>query len=260
MGILNITPDSFYDGGKYKTESSVLLQVERMLTEGATFIDLGAYSSRPGADDINEKEELLRIAPILEKLIQKFPDILISVDTFRSTVAKECIAIGACMVNDISAGELDPNMFETMAELQVPYIVMHMPGNPKTMQKHTKYNDLVKEIIHYLANKVAALRKLGLNDIIIDPGFGFGKTMDQNYELLHKLELFHFMELPLMVGMSRKSMFYKMLDSSPEKALNATTVGHTVAVQKGCSLIRTHDVREAVETIRIVSKLKQFDL
>ncbi len=254
MGILNLTPDSFYDGGKYKSERSILLQVEKMLDEGATFIDIGAYSSRPGAKDLSENEELNRITQTLELLIKNFPDILISIDTFRSNVAKICIETGACMINDISGGNLDKNMFETIAKLQVPYVLMHMPGTPQTMQKLTAYKDIVKDIIYYFSKKINQLSVLGINDIILDVGFGFGKTLDQNYELLQNLKLFESFDLPLLTGISRKSMIYKLLNITADEALNATSVTNTIALLNGSNILRVHDVKEAVETIKIVSK------
>lgn len=253
MGILNLTPDSFYDGGRYQSKKEVLLQVEKMLSEGATFVDIGAYSSRPGAEYISENEELSRLLPILKDIINFFPDILVSVDTFRSKVAKESIATGASMINDISAGRMDEKMFRTIAKLQVPYIIMHMRGDSQTMQQLTNYDDLIKEIILYFSKKVYELRQLGVNDIILDPGFGFSKSIDQNYQLLDQLDMFKFMDLPIVTGLSRKSMLYKFLDISPEEALNATTVAHTIALQNGINIIRAHDVKEAMEAVKIVS-------
>jgi len=256
MGILNLTPDSFYDGGKFKTENDIIKQVELMLFEGATFIDIGAYSSRPSAKHISQEEELARLIPVLKTIISHFPDILISVDTFRSEVAKQSIKAGACMINDISAGSMDDNMFETIAQLQVPYVIMHMVGTPQNMQHNTLYKDLVQDIIFYFSEKIFELRKLGVNDIILDLGFGFSKTLDQNYELLSKLELFNFLELPILTGLSRKSMLFKLLDIKPEEALNATSVANTIALQKGSHIIRVHDVKEAMQTITIVEKSK----
>lgn len=254
MGILNITPDSFYDGGQFKSDKEILKQVELMLEEGATFIDVGAYSSRPNAQHISLDEELARLMPVLTMILDRFPEALLSVDTFRSTVAKESIAAGACMINDISAGSMDKNMFATIADLQVPYIIMHMIGTPQNMQNNTSYKDLVQEIIYYFSEKIFELRKLGVNDLIIDPGFGFSKTLDQNYDLLSKLECLDFLDLPMLTGMSRKSMLYNLLHIKPEEALNATSVVNAIALQKGSSIIRVHDVKEAVETINIVAK------
>jgi dihydropteroate synthase len=256
MGILNLTPDSFYDGGKYKTENDILKQVELMLFEGATFIDIGAYSSRPSAKHISQEEELTRLIPVLNTIFGHFPEILISVDTFRSEVAEQSVNAGACMINDISAGSMDNKMFEIIAKLQVPYVIMHMVGTPQNMQQNTIYKNLVHDIIFYFSEKVFELRRLGVNDIILDLGFGFSKTMDQNYELLSKLELFNFLDLPILTGLSRKSMLFKLLDIKPEEALNATSVANTIALQKGSSIIRAHDVKEAMETIIIVEKSK----
>lgn len=256
MGILNCTPDSFYDGGKYKSESEILHQVEKMLDEGATFIDIGAYSSRPGADFVSKEEELNRLLPIIELLLKKFPEILISIDTFRSNVAQKTIENGASLINDISAGMLDEKMLETVAQLQVPYIMMHMKGTPKTMQSFTNYEDIVKEMMYYFSERISKARSFGLNDIIIDPGFGFAKTLQQNYEVLQKMEYFNSLELPILVGVSRKSMIYKLLENSPQEALNGTSVLNAVALQKGANILRVHDVKEAVECISIVEKLK----
>ena len=255
MGILNLTPDSFYDGGKYKSASDIVKQVEKMLNEGATFIDIGAYSSRPKAKHISQDEELSRLLPVLELVIKEFPNALISIDTFRSHVADKAIAAGACMVNDISGGALDEDMFATIAKLQVPYILMHMVGTPQTMQQNIQYENLIKDMIFYFSQKVFALRKLGVNDLILDPGFGFSKTLDQNYELLQKLELFSGMNLPVLVGLSRKSMLYKLLDLDANRALNATTSVNTIALMKGASILRVHDVQEAMETVRIFEKI-----
>ena len=256
MGILNITPDSFFDGGKYKNDAAILKHVEYMLNEGATFIDIGAYSSRPNADHISETEELNRLLPIVTLVLKTFPETLISIDTFRSHVAKEAIETGAALINDISAGKLDQAMLQTVANLHVPYIMMHMQGNPQTMQQHTNYNNLTKDILHYFSERIAAAKALGIVDIIIDPGFGFAKTLEQNYELLNKLELFKMIEKPLLVGLSRKSMIYKTLNTTANHALNGTSVLNTIALQKGASILRVHDVKEAVETIKLIESLK----
>ena len=256
MGILNVTPDSFYDGGRFRNKSSILKQVDTMLDEGATFIDVGAYSSRPGAEHVSEDEEFARILPIIEFLIKNFPDILLSVDTFRSNIAKACVDAGACMINDISAGLQDKNMLMTIAELRVPYIMMHMRGTPQTMQKHTTYDDLIKEIIYYFSKRIAEARSLGIVDLIIDPGFGFAKTLEQNYELLNKFELLKIIELPLLAGVSRKSMIYKTLETTADKALNGTTALNTIALMKGASILRVHDVKEAVECVTLFKQLK----
>jgi len=258
MGILNLTPDSFFDGGKYQIEEEILKQVEIMLSEGATFIDLGGYSSRPGAKNVSAEDERLRVLPALELILKNFENILVSIDTFRSDIALECIETGACMVNDISAGSMDEKMFETVARLQVPYIIMHMKGTPQDMQTHTTYQNLVKDIIYYFSEKVFELRALGLNDIIIDPGYGFSKTLDQNYEILGCSELLKNLELPILTGISRKSMLYKVLECGPEDALNATTAVHSIALMKGTNILRVHDVKEASETIRIMEQIKPW--
>ena len=256
MGILNVTPDSFYDGGIHKDDASVLNHVELMLKQGATFIDMGAYSSRPNADFVPEDQELKRILPLLETVLKNFPEALISIDTFRSEVAKQCIDTGAALINDISAGKLDENMMQTVANLQVPYIMMHMKGTPQTMQQHTDYSNLTKDILFYFSERIAAARTLGIVDIIIDPGFGFAKTLEQNFELLSQLELFKMIKKPLLIGVSRKSMIYKTLETSAKEALNGTTVLNTIALQKGASILRVHDVKEAMETIKLVESLK----
>jgi dihydropteroate synthase len=255
MGILNLTPNSFYDGGKYLNEDSILKQVEKMVHEGADFIDLGAYSSKPSAEEVSEDEELKRLIPVLEKVLGNFPSLKISVDTFRAKVAKEGVQTGACIINDIAAGSLDPNMLATIAELQVPYIMMHMKGSPKTMQSMAQYENIMIDLNFYFSEKVALARSLGINDLIIDPGFGFAKTTEQNFEVLNHLELLQFHELPLLVGLSRKSMIYKTLNTTAEFALNGTTVLNTIALQKGANILRVHDVKEAVETIKILTQL-----
>ena len=256
MGILNLTPDSFYDGGSYKNEGEIINQVSQMLDEGATFIDVGAYSSRPDADHVSETEELARILPVVELLVDTFPDLILSIDTFRSTIAKACVEAGASIINDISAGQLDPLMMETVGQLKVPYIMMHMRGTPQTMQQYTDYNDLLKEILFYFSERIALARTHGIIDIIIDPGFGFSKTREQNFELLNALELLNITELPLLVGVSRKSMIYKTLENSPQEALNGTTVINTISLQKGASILRVHDVKEAMECVTLVNALK----
>lgn len=255
MGILNITPDSFFDGGRYKNESTILRQVEKMLLEGATFIDVGAYSSRPGATHISEAEELLRIVPVIELLVREFPNIIISVDTFRSAVAEQTIDAGAAMINDISGGNMDNNMFCTIGKLRVPYVMMHMLGTPQNMQKNPIYEDVTQEVISFFAEKIYRLHQLQVNDVLIDVGFGFGKTIEHNYELLKNLDLFKSIDCPLLVGVSRKSMLYKPLKINAEEALNATTSAHTIALLKGANILRVHDVKEATEAIKIVKKL-----
>jgi dihydropteroate synthase len=255
MGILNITPDSFFDGGKYKNETEILSQVEKMLTEGATFIDVGAYSSRPGAKHISKEEELARIIPIIELLVNHFPKIIISVDTFRSTVAEKSVAAGAVIINDISGGKMDANMFETVSKLQVPYIIMHMLGTPQNMQQNPQYEDVTKEVISFFATQIFKLHQLKLNDVIIDVGFGFGKTIAHNYELLKNLDLFKSLDAPILAGISRKSMLYKPLEITPQTALNATTSANTIALLNGANMLRVHDVKEAMEAIKIVEQL-----
>lgn len=256
MGILNITPNSFFDGGKYSDENSILNQVEKMLLDGATFIDVGAYSSKANAEFVSEDEETSRLIPVIELILKNFPETLISVDTFRANVAREAIENGACIVNDISAGSLDENMMQTVAKLQVPYIMMHMKGNPQTMQSLAQYENIVKEMLFYFSEKVAQARSLGINDLIIDPGFGlFAKTLEQNFEVMNKLELFQMLELPLLVGVSRKSMIYKTLETSAEFALNGTTVLNTIALQKGAKILRVHDVKEAMECVKLCNSL-----
>lgn len=255
MGILNLTPDSFYDGGIYKDEKKILKHVDKMLNEGATFIDVGGYSSHPNAEHVNETEELRRILPIITLVLKEFPDALISIDTFRSNIAKQCIDAGAALINDISAGKLDEQMLQTIADLQVPYIMMHMQGTPQTMQQQTHYDDLAKDILFYFSERIAAARQLGIVDLIADPGFGFAKNLEQNYELLNQLELFDILDLPILVGMSRKSMIYKKLENTPENALNGSTVLNTIALQKGASILRVHDVKEAMECITLVKSL-----
>ncbi len=256
MGILNCTPDSFYDGGSYKSEQDILNQVEKMLNEGATFIDLGAYSSRPGADFVSEDEELKRLLYVIELILKQFPETLLSIDTFRSNVAKQSIEHGAALINDISAGKLDDAMLKTISELKVPYIMMHMRGTPKTMQQQTNYDNLIKDVLFYFSERIAKARALGIHDIIVDPGFGFAKTLEQNFELLNNLELFKHLELPVLVGVSRKSMIYKTLDISAKNALNGTTSLNTIALLKGAKILRVHDVKEAVECVNLINKFK----
>ena len=255
MGILNITPDSFFDGGKYKEENAILKQVEKMLNEGATFIDIGGYSSRPGATTISEKEELNRILPIVRLLVKEFKEILISIDTFRSNIASRSIEAGATLINDISAGLLDNKMLTTIAKYKVPYIMMHMKGRPQNMQQQTTYENLVKDILFYFSERVAKARGMGVNDLIIDPGFGFAKTMEQNYELLKNLDLFQNIGLPLLTGLSRKSMIYKFLQTDAKNALNGTSALHMYALQKGTHILRVHDVKEAIECIKLQQQL-----
>ncbi len=253
MGVLNITPDSFYDGGCYSNEKEILHQTEKMLTEGATFIDVGAYSSKPGATHISEQEELKRIIPAIKAILREFPKTLISVDTFRSSIAKETVAIGASLINDISGGTLDEKMFETIAKLNVPYILMHIKGTPQNMQKNPAYENITTELISFFANQIFKLHQLQLKDVIIDVGFGFGKTIEHNYQLLKDLSLFKNLDVPILVGVSRKSMLYKPLNISAKEALNASTSAHTIALLNGANILRVHDVKEAVQAINIVN-------
>ena len=255
MGILNVTPNSFFDGGKYKSDSEMLSRVEKMLNEGATFIDIGAYSSKPSAEFVSEEEELQRIVPIVQLILEHYPETLISIDTFRSEVAKTCIENGAAIINDISAGILDYKMLETIAKYNVPYIMMHMRGTPQTMQTMTNYDNIVKEILFYFSERIAQARSLGINDLIVDPGFGFAKTLEQNFEVLQKMELFEMLELPLLAGVSRKSMIYKTLNAEAEEALNGTTVLNTIALTKGAKILRVHDVKEAMECVTLFNKI-----
>ncbi|MBT8303964.1 MAG: dihydropteroate synthase [Bacteroidia bacterium] len=255
MGILNITPDSFYDGGKYEKEQDILEHVDKMITEGATFIDVGGYSSRPGAKHISEEEELERVVPVIEMIQKHFPDSIMSIDTFRSNVAKAGIQAGAAIVNDISAGQLDEDMLPTVGKLNVPYIMMHMRGTPQTMKEHTNYKDLVHDVNMYFSERINNARYYGVKDIILDPGFGFSKNLGQNFELLNKLELLTMAGLPLLVGVSRKSMIFKLLDQSQNEALNGTTSLNTVALMKGASILRVHDVKEAMECVMLYNQL-----
>ncbi|WP_036152589.1 dihydropteroate synthase [Maribacter forsetii] len=255
MGILNVTPDSFFDGGKYKDESSILHQVEKMLNEGATFIDIGAYSSRPGALEVDEATELQRITPIVSLILEKFPDTVLSIDTFRSSVAKACIEKGAAIVNDISAGLQDENMLSTVAKLNAPYIMMHMRGTPQNMQKQTDYEDILKEILYFFSKRLFAAKALGIKDIIIDPGFGFAKNIAQNYKLLNQMEVMNIIEHPILAGISRKSMIYKTLDTTADQALNGSTALHMICLQKGAKILRVHDVKEAMECIKLHEQL-----
>ena len=257
MGILNVTPDSFYDGGRFTEEASMLRQVEKMLEEGATFIDLGAYSSRPGAKDISEEEELQRIEPMVTSILNRFPEILLSIDTFRSSVARNCLEAGVSIINDISGGDLDSGMMKTMSEFRAPYIMMHMKGTPQTMTENTSYIDLITDIRFALSEKIEKARKLKINDIILDPGFGFSKTLSQNFKILKHLDLFNVFEVPVLVGLSRKSMIYKTLETDAEGALNGTTALHMYALKQGASILRVHDVKEAMECIRLFNEIKE---
>jgi len=255
MGILNVTPDSFYDGGKLASDTLILNQVEKMLIDGATFIDVGGQSTRPTSEFLSADEELNRVVPIVDLLLSNFPEVLLSIDTFHSQVADVCIENGAALINDISAGSLDEKMFEVIAKHQVPYVMMHMRGTPQTMQQMTAYEDLVKEILFYFSQKITKARSYGINDLIIDPGFGFAKTVAQNFELMQHLELLQIAELPILVGVSRKSMIYKTLETIPENALNGTTILNTIALTKGVNILRIHDVKEAVECVKLTNLL-----
>ena len=257
MGILNITPDSFYAGSRGVTNRYILDRCQQIMDEGASIIDIGACSTRPGADDVSMEDEMSRLRTGLELVRKHCPDAIISIDTFRADVAKMCVEeYGASIINDISAGQMDEQMFPTIARLGVPYIIMHMKGTPKDMQTCPQYDHFLKEIFYFFSEKVQKLRDLGVKDIIIDPGFGFGKTLEHNYQLMNHLEEFMLFELPVLVGVSRKSMIYKLLETTPEEALNGTTVLNAIAIQKGAHILRVHDVKEAVETVKIIGKMK----
>ena len=258
MGILNFTPDSFFDGGKYKSDKEILFQTEKMLSEGADFIDVGTYSSRPNANFVSEEEEINRMKSVMEILSKEFPDAIYSIDTFRSKVVQVALENGGAIINDISAGSLDDKMMDTVAKYQVPYIMMHMRGTPQTMQNMTNYDNLIKEILFYFSEKIAVARSKGINDLIIDVGFGFAKTIEQNFELMSKLELFKELGLPSLVGISRKAMIYKTLNIKPEYALNGTTILNTIALQKGANILRVHDVKEARQIIDLRFKINDF--
>ncbi len=260
MGILNITPDSFYAVSRMQTETEIARRVTRIIAEGAGIIDIGAYSSRPNAENVSAKEEMERLRTGLEILYKVQPDAVVSVDTFRADVARMCVEeYGVAIINDIAAGEMDEDMFRTVARLNVPYIMMHMQGTPQNMQQHPHYDNLLKEIFQYFARKVQQLRDLGVKDMVLDPGFGFGKTLEHNYELLSHLEEFRVFELPLLVGVSRKSMIYRLLGITPQEALNGTTALDTICLLKGANILRVHDVREAVETVKIVEAMRKGD-
>ncbi|MBE7442244.1 MAG: dihydropteroate synthase [Flavobacteriales bacterium] len=257
MGILNATPDSFFDGGKHTDEKNIIAFVKQQLADGAAIIDVGGYSSRQGAAEVSEKEELNRVIPVIRLLKQEFKDIVLSIDTFRSQVAQEAVKHGAAIINDISAGELDSKMFDVVAELRVPYIMMHMQGTPQTMQKNPTYQNVTKEVMNYFAEKVNVLHQKGVNDIIIDPGFGFGKTIEHNYQLLRELNHFSIFELPVLVGVSRKSMITKALNISSKEALNGTTILNTLALTKGANILRVHDVKEADEVVKLFKLMEK---
>lgn len=258
MGILNVTPDSFYSGSRKQSEEDIRSRVKQIVDEGGQMIDIGAYSSRPGADDVSAEEEMARLRKGMKIVNEIAPDMPVSVDTFRADVAKMCVEeLGVGIINDISGGELDKNMFATVAKLGVPYILMHMKGTPQTMQQAPHYDDLMKEILLYFAEKIQQLRDLGQKDIILDPGYGFAKTIEHNYHLLHHQEMLNVFELPLLVGISRKSMIYRLLGGTPEESLNGTSVLNTIALQKGASILRVHDVKECVEVVKIVEMMEK---
>lgn len=258
MGILNVTPDSFYADSRKEGEAAIDARIQQILTEGGDLIDLGGYSSRPDAAEVTPEEEMRRLEVALRVLNRHYPDVPVSVDTFRADIARRCVEeFGVALINDISGGELDPMMFSTVAALRVPYILMHMRGTPKTMQQLCDYTDLLEDILRYFARKVEQLRLLGVNDIILDPGFGFSKTLEQNYTLMAHLDEFHAFDLPLLVGISRKSMIYKLLGGSPAESLNGTTVLNTFALLHGAHILRVHDVQAAVEARRIVRQLHE---
>ncbi|MBK5212935.1 MAG: dihydropteroate synthase [Flavobacteriaceae bacterium] len=256
MGIINVTTNSFYDGGKTFSEREILVQAEKMLSEGAMFLDIGGYSTRPGAENISEVEEIRRVVEAIEIILKNFPETLISVDTFRSEIAKKAVEAGAALVNDVSGGTLDTEMYRTVAKLKVPYILMHMRGTPKTMAKLTDYKNVTIEVLKDLSEKIALARAEGINDIVADPGFGFAKTREQSFQLLSNLELFKNLEVPILAGVSRKSFIYKTLETSAENALNGTTSLNTIALLKGVSILRVHDVKEAVECVKLFENLK----
>lgn len=254
MGILNLSPDSFFDGGRYSLIEDAVIQTEKMLKEGATFIDIGGQSTRPGSHRIEADEEWKRIEPVLKALTKSFPEIYISIDTYHSSVARKAVDSGACMINDISAGSFDPAMFETAADLRCPYILMHMRGIPETMQKAPVYTDVINDVTEFFREKLDLLSDYGMHDIILDPGFGFGKTLEHNYKLLGMLDYFALFDRPLLAGISRKSMISKLLECNTEETLNGTTAANTIALMKGAKLLRVHDVREARDAIKIYMK------
>ena len=258
MGILNVTPDSFYAESRLQTEKEIILRLQEMENEGASIVDIGAYSSRSNAQHISIEEEMERLRNCLTLVNKECPNAIVSIDTFRADIAKMCVEeYGAAMINDISAGNMDKQMFATIAQLEVPYIIMHMQGTPQDMQSAPHYDNLLKEVFYYFSEKISKLRDLGVKDIILDPGFGFGKTLEHNYQLMNHLEEFSTFELPLLVGISRKSMIYKLLGTSPEEALNGTTALNTISLLKGANILRVHDVKAAVEAVNIVEKMKQ---
>lgn len=256
MGILNTTPNSFYDGGSSESMDIILKKVEKHIADGADILDIGGYSTKPGAEEVSEEEELMRTIPVIEALIKKYPELIISIDTFRGSVARAAINAGASIINDVSGFELDEEMLPTIAELKVPYILMHMKGTPQNMQNNPTYKDISLEVNEYFSKKIATLRSLGINDIILDPGFGFAKTLEHNYELFSKMEVLGYNEFPILVGISRKSMIHKFFGTTPQEALNGTTALNMVALQKGAKILRVHDVKEAKETLKIYNALQ----
>lgn len=257
MGIVNLTPDSFYAGSRIN-EKNILTSIEKMINEGVDIVDIGAVSSRPGADEVDESTERSRMMPILMEIIKFFPELILSVDTFRASIAREVIEAGAHIINDITSGKGDNDMFETIAELKVPYIIMHMQGNPRTMQGNPEYEHVTQDILKYFSEKISVLQKKGVADIIVDPGFGFGKTAGQNFQLLKELEMFRLTGCPVLIGISRKSMINKVINTKPEKALNGTSILHAIGLLNGASLLRVHDVKEAKEAIQLVEYYKQI--
>lgn len=259
MGIVNVTPDSFYDGGRTTVLRDIIAHSEKMVRHGTTFLDIGGYSSRPGAKELSETEELERVIPVLEALEREFPETFLSIDTFRSNVAKQAVEAGAALVNDISGGMLDTTMLATVGKLKVPYILMHMKGTPQTMKSLAKYKNATKEVLYYFSERIALARKAGVTDIIADPGFGFAKTRAHNFEILKHLKLFKSLDVPLLVGVSRKSLIYKTLGTTPEEALNGTTVLNTLALEKGANILRVHDVKEAKECVTLLQSVYNTD-
>jgi dihydropteroate synthase len=259
MGILNVTPDSFYENSRVSKEEDIVNQVQQMVTDGMDIVDVGGYSSRPGAKEVSLDEELSRVEPVVKIISEKFPLLPISIDTFRSKVVEKAVKVGAGIINDISAGEIDNRMFDTVADLQVPYIAMHMKGTPQNMQNNPEYDDVMVEMIKYFSEKINRLYQLNVNDIILDPGFGFGKTLEHNYEILDRFELLQNLGLPTLTGVSRKSMINKVLDTTPDQALNGTTVLNTIALTKGTNILRVHDVKEAKQAILLTQKILNFN-
>jgi len=260
MAILNITPDSFYSTSRTSTHDEALKKTEKFLEDGATFIDVGGYSSRPGAKDISAEEEMDRLVPVVEQISKEFPQAILSIDTFRAVVAEATVKAGAHIINDIASGDMDEKMIETVAKLQVPYIFMHMQGTPQNMQQNPVYGDVLLDVVDYFSKKISDLKKFHIHDLILDPGFGFGKTIAHNYSLLQQMEAFKIFELPILVGFSRKGMIYKTLGTNAAEALNGTSILNTIALQKGAGILRVHDVKEAVECVKLVHKLTNSEL